>query len=243
MHPFVATMTQTVKRLTRNELDKLEKIALGVFESTYDGQARRIANAIQRAAPDTIAQFESAIGSQWREEPGLVEASVRGWYDDAVEIVGLETIDTYGMDLAWADVNDSLLETSASRAGWFSRAMTETSMEQTQDVITKWRESEGGTLQDLTDSLEGVWTGPRPQSAAITETTNIVAQSEAATYEASGWWGYNVYTLNDNRVRPRHTEVARGGPYPMSDTGHLPPIDGDVNCRCGITPVLEDPNG
>jgi len=232
----------TVKKITRNELDVIERQALDVFAQVYDGQRSRIANAIQRANPETIAQFEAAIGSQWREEPGLVEAAARQWYDDTARGVGLDTIQDYGMDLEWADVNDSMLDMSRARAGWFGRVMTETSMDQTQAVITKWLETEGVTIGELTEQMQGIWTGPRPDAAAITETTNIAAQSQVVAFNEAGWWGYNVHTMNDSLVRPSHTATAKGGPYPMSDTDHMPPINGDVNCRCFISPVMEDPS-
>ena len=241
MLPFVATATITAqKKLTRNEIDVIEKLALEVFNSAYLGQYDRIKNAIKRAKPETLQKF---LDDTWDDEPELVERSVRKWYDDTVEDVGLDTIETYGMDVEWATVSDDLLKTSAKRAGWFADAMTETSMEQTQDVIGKWLETEGQTLGDLVGELEGVWTGPRPQAAAITETTNIVAQSEAVVILESGYWGYDVHTMNDSRVRPHHKETAKGGPYPISDKEHLPPIGGDIGCRCFITPVMEAPNG
>lgn len=240
MRPFVMTMTAQ-KRITRREIDAIERLALDVFEAVYDGQRSRIANAIQRAAPETIAEFEAAIGSQWREEPGLVEVSARQWYDETAARVGLETIDTYGMGLEWGDVNDAMLDMSGARAGWFSRAMTETSMRQTQDTIRTWLQTEGATIGELTEQMNSIWTGPRPAAAAVTETTNIVAQSQAVTIQESGWWGYNVHTMNDSLVRHTHRETAQNGPYPISDTDHMPPINGDVNCRCFISPEMEAP--
>ena len=237
------TDTVTVKKLTRNELDAIERVAVDVFASVYDGQRDRIANAIQRASPKTQAEFEAAIGSMWREEPGLVEAAARAWYDDTARGVGIDTIRDYGMDVEWNDVSDAMLKMSGERAAWFSRAMTETSMDQTQDVITKWLKTEGSTIGELEEQMNSVWTGPRPATAAVTETTEIVAKSTAVTIIESGWWGYNLRTMNDNRVRPSHTEAAAGGPYPISDTDHQPPVNDDPGCRCIITPVMEDPNG
>ena len=237
------TDTMTVKKLTRNELDAIERVAVDVFASVYDGQRDRIANAIQRASPKTQAEFEAAIGSMWREEPGLVEAAARAWYDDTARGVGIDTIRDYGMDIEWEDINDAMLDMSGERAAWFSRAMTETSMEQTQDAIVKWLSTEGSTIGDLTQQMNGIWTGPRPAAAAVTETTNIAAQSQVVAFKENGWWGYNVHTMNDSLVRPSHTATAKGGPYPISDTDHMPPINGDVNCRCFISPEMEDPNG
>jgi SPP1 gp7 family putative phage head morphogenesis protein len=236
MRPFVETLT--VKRLTRREIDDIERLALEMFNGVYQGQYNRIGKAIRRAK---LNDYQAYINEQWKEEPELVERAVRRWYDDTAESVGMETINDYGIDLEWSDVNDSMMDMSAARAGWFARTMTDTSIDETQKVIGKWLETEGETLGDLVGKLETVWTGPRPQAAAITETTNIVAQSSLVTYRAAGWWGYNVYTMNDDRVRPHHTEVAENGPYPMNDTEHQPPINDDINCRCGITPQMEPP--
>jgi len=233
-------MTETItKRLTRDQLDTLERIALDVFEQAYTGQYGRIKNAIQRAAPDTLAAFDN--NDVWELEPDLVERAVRKWYEDNAVRIGRDTFDTIDLDTDWRDVNRTLLETSRARAGWFARAMTETSMEQSQEVITKWLDTEGGTIGDLVDSMQGVWTGPRPQTAALTETTNLVTQSEVAVGTAAGYWGYNVDTRNDSSVRPSHEAAARGGPYPFSDTEQMPPINDDYNCRCAITFVREAP--
>jgi len=233
------TEVSAEKRLTRDQLDTLERIALDVFEQAYTGQYGRIKNAIQRAAPDTLAAFDN--NDVWELEPDLVERAVRKWYEDNAVRIGRDTFDTIDLDTDWRDVNRTLLETSRARAGWFARAMTETSMEQSQEVITKWLDTEGGTIGDLVDSMQGVWTGPRPQTAALTETTNLVTQSEVAVGTAAGYWGYNVDTRNDSSVRPSHEAAARGGPYPFSDTEHMPPINGDYNCRCAITFVREAP--
>jgi len=235
----VIVMRPTAKKLTRSQLDTLERIAFDVFEQAYTGQYGRIKNAIQRAAPDTLAAFDSS--DIWELEPELVEKAVRKWYEDNAVRIGRDTFDTIDLDTDWRDVNKTLLETSKARAGWFARAMTETSMEQSQEVITKWLDTEGGTIGDLVDSMQGVWTGPRPQTAALTETTNLVSQSETAVGIAAGYWGYGVVTRNDSSVRPAHAEAASNGPWPMSDTEHKPPVNGDYNCRCQMYLVREAP--
>ena len=239
MRPFQVDTLTTTKKLTREEIDVIEQLAFQIFDEAYQGQYRRIKNAIKRAKPSTLQKF--LTNPQWELEPDLVDRAVRKWYDDTVGDVGLDTIRTYGMDVQWKDVNEGLLKVSAKRAGWFAKAMTETSMEQTQEVIGKWLKEEGETIADLTDMLSTVWTGPRPRAAAVTETTNIVTESEIAIGIAEGYWGYDVHTSNDNRVRPSHTETAKNGPYPMKDTEHRPPINGDIVCRCIITLVMEAP--
>lgn len=244
MRPFaVATLTR--KRLTRNEVDTLVQQAVPVFEEAYLGQWRRIVNAINRASPRTQAQFDAAIRAFLRgegddSEPELVQRSVQGWYNRNFVEIGRDTFRDTGLDeIEWSDINDSLLETSRARAGWFSRAMTETSVEQTQDKIAKWLDTEGGTIGELQADMKSIWTGPRPDVAALTETTNLATQSQVTVGKAAGYWGYNVRTRNDSSVRPEHKQIADDGPYPFSDTEHMPPLD--YNCRCFITFVREEP--
>jgi hypothetical protein len=225
------------KKLTHKEIDAIHELAVDVFESAYLGQYNRIGNAIERAAPSTLSRFEAA--AIWADEPELVQQAVQKWYDDNYKEAGRDIFDTIDLDTEWADVNESLLEASAERAGWFSRAMTETSMGQTQDVIAEWLGAEDGTIGDLVKTMESVWTGPRPQTAALTETTDLVTQSAVTVGKAAGYWGYNVDTRNDNRVRPEHERIARDGPYPFSNTDNMPPLD--YNCRCAITFVREEP--
>ena len=233
-------MVATAKRLTPNEVDVIEQLALEMFEEAYLGQYNRISKAIQRAKPTTLARFEAA--AIWDDEPELVTEAVQKWYDDNFVATGRDVFDSIDLDAEWADVNTALLDTSKARAGWFGNAMTETSLEQTQGVITKWLDTEGSTIGELASDMQSIWTGPRPQTAALTETTNLVSQSEVTVGIAAGYWGYEVVTRNDSSVRPTHEATATGGPYPMSDTAHMPPINDDYNCRCRLVLVRKDPN-
>lgn len=232
------TETELKKINPRRYVDVWEQQAMELFERVYMGQYKRIGNAIKRAENNTLEQY---LSQQWRAEPDLVKQAVKQFYDEMAFGSAEQAARMWELPVDWDKANELLFRVSAERAGWFSRAMTETSMRQSQAVVRDWLQTEGGTLGDLVKQMERVWTGPRPLAAAITETTNLVAQSNIAAYKAAGVWGYNVYTMNDDRVRPTHTEVAQNGPYPLEDTEHTPPLFGDINCRCVTAPVREQP--
>lgn len=235
MPPFLvkATRSDTVR-------DSWERKAKPVMTDVYNGQRDRISNVIERdATPETLEQF---LIEAFRLEPPIVKQAVQALFDEMVLGVAQTEQDALDVILDWETANDALLRVSAERAAWFADAMTQTSLKQTQGIITDWLSAEG-TLAELEERISKVWVGPRPDAAAITETTNLVAQSRHVAWTESGVvWGYNVRTMNDSLVRPSHTEAARNGPYPLSDTTHQPPIDGDVNCRCFTSPVIRNPD-
>ena len=132
----------------------------------------------------------------------------------------------------------------------FGDRYSTTSLENTFDTIERWRDTPGATMGDLRESLDTVWVGPRPDMAAVTETTRIVTESRALAWQDADTWGFNVRTAEDGRVsaggrvRDHHQDAADNGPYPWSaqNVTNTPPF-GDVNCRCSISPVVRNPNG
>lgn len=231
----------TVKRIDPS-LPRLEweRIALELFKGVYMGQMSRIMNAIQRADPATVAAM---LSEAFYLEPTLIETATRKFYDDMAYSGGQDALDDFDLTADHDEIRDSLTALSRARGGWFAKAMTETSIEQTHEKVSKWLDTEGGTVADLREEVAKVWTGPRPAAAATTETTFMFSESRFVSWEASGVWGYGVNTMNDDRVRDTHKDAAKNGPYPLSDRDHRPPVYGDVNCRCTAYPVREAPNG
>lgn len=224
-------------KLTR---DQWERIALELFRGVYDGQMSRILKTLVRdARPETVAAI---LAQQYYIEPAIIKGAVQKFYDDLAFSGGQSALDDYSFTADWEPIADELFKMSRARAGWFARAMTETSQRQTQLVVRDWLQEDGGTVRQLRERLEPVWIGPRPDAAATTETTYIFAESRRVSWEAAGVWGYGINTRNDDRVRLTHATAAAQGPYPMSDREHYPPVFGDVNCRCTPFPVRENPN-
>lgn len=217
-----------------------ERRATPVFRGVYDAQMRRLLNAISRATPETIVVL---LSEQWSKEPAVVQAAVQAFYDEMALAVGGAAFADLPTPDDWQVIADSLFTASRRRAGAFAATMTETSMKQTQDVIAAWLDTPEATTGELRDMMRGVWTGPRPDAAAVTETTYMYSQSRHTAWQAAGFWGYSIVTMNDGHVRPSHEEAAKNGPYPFSDTTHQPPVNDDVNCRCVSVPVLENPYG
>lgn len=225
-------------KLTR---EQWERIALELFMGVYDGQMGRVMKTLARdASPQTIA---AVLSAQFDKEPPLVQDAVRKFYDDMAISGGQSEFYDFEFDVDWEPIKDELFTLSRARSHWFAAAMTETSQEQTQEVIAKWLQTEGSTVAELRESVRGVWIGPRPDAAATTETTYMFSESRFVSWEASGVWGYGINTRNDDRVRDTHAQAAAQGPYPLSDRDHRPPVFDDVNCRCTPYPVRVNPRG
>lgn len=234
------TILSALKTATKSqkELERWERRAKPVFRTVYEGQMSRVSKAIGRASPETVQQF---LAEQFRKEPALVKQAVILFYDNMARMVGEDALDDFALTASFDEINEALFRLSNERAGLFARAMTETSVRQSQVIVQDWLQTEGSTVGQLRARMRGVWTGPRPDVAATTETTFMASESKAVAWEAADVWGYNVHTMNDDLVRESHDEVADNGPYPMSDTQHRPPINGDPNCRCFISPEREAP--
>lgn len=236
-------MTVLLKKLTpkqaRELRDAWERQALPVFRGIYQGQYDRITKVIRRV--DDAALIEQFLAEQWLDEPRLVRAAARTWYDAIAFNLGQSALDDYELYASFDVLNELLFSLSNERAQYFANAMTRTSMRQTQVVIRQWLD-DGGKRSELVERVARVWTGPRPEAAAVTETTYMAAHSKLTSWRAAGVWGYNVRTMNDSAVRDTHREVSAQGPYPLSDTQHAPPVNGDVNCRCIVIPFLDNPN-
>ncbi len=228
----------TISAVKITHRDKLEKQALKVFKDIYNAQYGRISNVIQRASKESLEGF---LAAAFEKEPALVKRAASTWYQAVALNAGETSLNAYNLYADYDRLNDFLFELSNSRAGWFADAMTQSSLRQTQTITSNWLDTEGSTFAELVEKVEAVWTGPRPEAAARTETTFMANNAEIVSWQAAGVWGYQPFTMNDSAVRESHRQYAAQGPYPITDTQHRPPY-GDVNCRCGVTPVERNPN-
>lgn len=175
-----------------------------------------------------------AINDFWRGEPSHVVASVIGLFRQLVASVGNDALDEVNAGALSDDIMTDLERFADENATRFAQQMTRTSRNQVNRVIQAWLETEGATLDELIERLRPVWSGPRPDVAATTESTRLVADSRIRAWNEAGIEFYDVRTKNDDRVRPHHRDVAENGPYPITDERHKPPINGDANCRCTV---------
>ena len=219
--------------------NKWEREALEVFRRVYLNQwnrTRRVIRGTERA------ELRGLLEQFFQNDPTRVAADVGPFFDDLMSEVSAAALREIGSSADPDPIMEAIIKLSDDTAAIFANTMTATSRRMTFSIIESWLLDEGATIGDLTRRLERIWTGPRPDAAATTESTRLVAESRRVAWEANGQiWGYEVRTKNDGRVRPRHKEIAANGPYPLSDTSHLPPLNGDVNCRCTIVAVLEPP--
>lgn len=224
--------------------NKWEREALEVFRRVYLNQwnrTRRVIRGTERA------ELRGLLEQFFQNDPTRVAADVGPFFDDLMSEVSAAALREIGSSADPDPIMEAIIKLSDDTAAIFANTMTATSRRMTFSIIESWLLDEGATIGQLTDRLSRIWTGPRPDAAATTESTRLVAESRRVAWEANGAiWGYEVRTKNDGRVsqggrvRDRHQDIADNGPYPLSDTEHLPPF-GDVNCRCTIVAVLEPP--
>ena len=236
----MTTLPTKAKTRAERERDQWEERALAVFRRAYAAQRGRILPVLLEA---DRADMERLINEMFQGEDARMAEAMQPFFDrlanDVAQAALLEAGVSADPDSLMLTINQLVDETATI----FGRVTTENGRRLTLSIVRDSLDGETD-LGTLTRRLERVWRGPRPQAAAVTETTRLVSRSRVNAWQASGViWGYNVRTRNDDKVRPEHTRVAEQGPYPINDTAHLPPINGDVNCRCFTSPVVEDPNG
>ena len=224
-----------------SERDSWELRALKVFTRAYAEQQGRILPILLKADRDDILRL---IGELFDGESDEVQAAVASFMDDLAEAVSAAAFVEAGVsadpDTVILAINQLVDET----ARIFATTMSENSRRLTFSIAESWLQTPGATVGDLRKRMRRVWKGPRPDAAATTETTRLVARTRLTSWQASGViWGYDVRTKNDDRVREDHRLIAAAGPYRLDDLRGMPPINGDINCRCVISPVVEDPNG
>jgi len=251
----MTTLTPTKQSQAEDERDDIERRALTFFRRLYREQGERTLAVIDDADE---AELERRIAELYTDEPARgANEFFRFWQPIAVA-VGVSALlglpgDAGGGGLNDAGnglsdpFNDDLTRYLREMSRLFGDRYSQSSLEATFGVIQNWRD-EGGTVADLRRQLAPVWSGPRPNAAATTETTRIVNQTRVNAWSEVGVWGYRLQTAGDGvvsaggRVRDHHQERADNGPYPIGDPQGIAPVDGDVNCRCLNFPVVENPN-
>ena len=164
------------------------------------------------------------------------------WFDELLNDIGQAALIEAGVTADPDAIAESILTLADEMATIFGTRMTETSRRLVFTVAESWLQTPGANKKQLLERMERIWTGPRPDAAATTETTRLVARGRQTAWAESGVvWGYQPIHKNDDRVRTTHRENAANGPYPTSDLDHLPPY-GDVNCRCSVVAVLDEPS-
>lgn len=208
------------------------------MRQVYGNQAARTLREIRRL--DNANDIIQAIAQLYQAEPARVKREVQRFFDDVAFDTSERAAREVGSNADPDALSDAIFSLSQEAAQTFARRMSETSLRLQYAIIEDWRSTPGATKKDLIDRIRRIWAGPRPAAAATTETTRLVAQTRAKTYQESGIQKYAIVTRNDDRVRPRHKEIASNGPYDITDANAPLPPFGDVNCRCGIRPIIED---
>ncbi|MEM9773327.1 MAG: hypothetical protein AAF902_02020 [Chloroflexota bacterium] len=226
--------------MTQALRDKWEDLALSTFIDVYLRQWRRTRAVINKAERE---ELRSLIADLYRREPEAVRLQVQRLFDDMVTDIAQITVDEVPAPTPdYERLTDTILKLSAENAGRFATEISNNSLRLSYSVIDNWLEMPGATVQDLTARMERIWRGPRPATAATTETTRLYNATRIETFREMGAWGFQPVTRNDDRVRESHVRYAAEGPYPLDRTDRIPPY-GDVNCRCSIVAVFENPNG
>ena len=238
--------------MDEDERDDVEAQALDAMIELYGDQMARILAALGSVNLQTLTAAQ--LAALFADEPELTAAAyIEFWLPIAEALALAGVIDLVGAGnpalnpagSALSDGVETLLERYMRLTGeLFGEQISDNSRQLTFEVIQNWRVDEGATVADLRQSLRKVWEGPRPEFAATTETTRIVAESRGIAWREAEFWGFDIVTRGI-RTRETHQAVADAGPYPMSlwDEQHVPPLFGDVNCFCDVLPVVEDPNG
>lgn len=235
-------MTQlTTLPTIKNEAlrDSWEERALVVFRRAYIAQQRRITPALLEANRDEIL---SLINQLFVGEADQVAADVRRFMHELADDVSIAALVEAGVS---ADPDTLLLtinRLASETAKRFGGTMTETSQRLVYSITQDWLDTDASTIGELRNRYTRIWQGPRPVTAAVTETTRLVGDTRIASWQESGLvWGYHV-DIRDINTRDSHRAVSEAGPYRLDDPTGRVPINGDPNCFCTVRPAVENPN-
>lgn len=181
--------------------------------------------------------LDSAFWDEHREElfaiffPLIRDAAMSSadfWLDDLISQAGV------GVD--WTLVNQGVIKWAQEYSYELIKGINDTSRNAVSDALADWIAS-GLPLDELIDSLKPMYGPVRAQMIAVTETTRAFSEGQNVLWTESGVvTGYNVYTANDSDVDDICVEAADGGPYPLDDDEHEPPLH--IRCRCFKQPVV-----
>ena len=233
--------TQEIARLAKADgdpRDEAERKALRLMRRIYNEQMDRVIDSLDRIEPGRGSNWESELADLWLREPDLVANALTSFYMELGRAAAIRAVEQAGFgNTDWSAVNQDVLRLATERARLFAADMTKTSQAQTSQVIADWIAT-GGTMPDLKERVANVWTGPRPDVAAVTEVTTLFSQGQRSAWVSSGVVKeYRIDTARDSLVCPICGTVAKNGPYEINDTRHLPPYH--PNCRCDIAPVVK----
>lgn len=141
-----------------------------------------------------------------------------------------------GIGVDWTLVNQAASDWARRYTFDLVTKLTDTSRKALQTQISTWIES-GEPLPDLIGRLESIYGPVRASMIGVTESTRVFSEGHILAFRESGVVeGYKVNGAEDELVCPVCREVIAGGPYPLDDTEHRPPLH--VNCRCWVVPVV-----
>lgn len=226
--PFFDTHEAT-KRVDK-ELENLIGRSASFFAVVYGDQKDRLAAWLHLHGAAGLDAF-------FGDDEQLVTKAVSPWFLHNLTATARQAFRALELTTDFVDVAAVIERLAEEMAADFAKEMTATSLLATEAKVAEWL-AEGGTIGDLIEQLTPIWEGPRPDAAAVTESTRLLSRGRVDSWRASGVVsGYQPRHRNDDRVRERHRQIAADGPYSLDDTEHLPPY-GDVNCRCWVVPVL-----
>ncbi len=217
--------------------DEAERKAQRFMRRVYNEQMDRVIDSLDRIEPGQGSDWEREMADMWLREPNIVANAATTFYMELTRAAAFRAIEQAGFgNTDWNAVNQDVLSLATERARLFGQDMTKTSQAQTSQVIADWIAT-GGTMPDLKERVANVWTGPRPDVAAVTEVTTLFNEGQRRTWAVSGVVkAYNIMTARDGAVCPLCKAKAAAGPYLITDTANLPPYHpGD---RCDIAPVV-----
>lgn len=218
------------KGLTGRSAD--DKEAQEVFSRAYLEQHQRVQKALKAGEGSDLMVI---LANEFANEPNNVAQAVAGFYEKVAVAVALETMEQIPA-VDWDLVNAEALAMAQANAMSFAKEMSLTSQAQAAKIIENWVET-GGTMPELMERIGKVWTGPRPDVAAVTEITKLYSKAQQVAWKESGvvkeWeWA----TVGDELTCPICRPL-NGKRYPIDDEVHLPPAH--PRCRCDISPIIE----
>jgi SPP1 gp7 family putative phage head morphogenesis protein len=204
------------------------------FRRVYGNQFDRVLEAVEEAGDNV----QTALATFWATETPRIIRAVLPFYDQVLRTGIEQGAATVNIGVDWDMVNEAVLDLAREEAQTFAERMVTTGQGATAKAIAQWIEL-GGDMPELIDRVRTTWTGPRPDTAAVTEVTRLYSQGQRRAWENTGVvkeWEW--MTAEDEMVCPVCNPL-NGKRFPISDTTNLPPAH--PNCRCDVAPITMTP--
>lgn len=236
-----------LRRYRDADLARYERRVGAFARSYFTRQEKRVLERIGAVQASRIARYTVGDDLLPRDDDGVDEA--QALFMSLVADRGAAAAAEIGAEVALDVFNARLESLIRGRAARMVSQVDDTTRAQLADAVASIV-AEGGSVEDVARAVRQVFNGRRANALTIARTETAWAYNLGAkeAWKLAGVSSKSWLTVNDDAVRPSHSECESLGVIPME--GVFPnglqypgdpggPADETINCRCVLQPEFE----